>query len=234
MRFLILTILVGGFCPGYSQSYQQVAGFSYVEKVTGSSAELPVIIAFHFSSSKPIDAIAEYDSLKVPVRIIAPRGNFRKRDGYSYFPADYYTKDSLTQMTLSRQTLDSIAVFVKAIGEKYKTKPIVAGFSQGGDLSFLLAVYYPGLIQAAFPFAGFIHHQRWDDATKHAQKSVPIYIYQGDADKIVAVDFSRKEVAALKPYFAISITTYPGLGHDFSPAMMRDYADAMRRIIRQK
>jgi len=233
MRFLLIVLIVGVHA-GYSQGYQQAAGFNYLEMVKGSGTDLPVIIAFHFSSSKPVDAIAEYDSLKIPVRIIAPRGNFRKRDGYSYFPSDYYSKDSLTQMTLARQTLDSVAVFVKTIGEKYKAKPIVAGFSQGGDLSFLLAVYYPGLIRAAFPLAGFIHHQRWNDATKHTQKSVPIYMYQGDADKIINVDFSRREVAALKPFFAISLTTYPGLGHDFSPAMMRDYAETMRRILQQK
>lgn len=236
MRSVLLLILfIVSFIASAQLKYQKIAGFEYAESIKGNanaSNQLPVLIAFHFSSSRPSEAIEEYDSLKFPVRIIAPKGNFRKEGGYSYFPSEYYSKDSLTQMALSKQTLDSVAAFVKAIGQKYKTKPIVAGFSQGGDLSFLLAIYYPQLIKAAFPFAGFVHRQRWEDVKKHAQKSVPVYIYQGDVDKIISVNFSRKEVRELKSYFNITLTTYPGLGHDYSPEMMRDYSAMMKKILK--
>jgi phospholipase/carboxylesterase len=123
-------------------------------------------------------------------------------------------------------------VFLKSIIKKYKVKPIVAGFSQGGDISFLLAIYYPDLIKAAFPLAGFVHRQRFDDVKKHTQRKVPIYIYQGEDDKIVSVNYSRKEVLELRSFFSISITTYPGLGHDFSPQMKRDYAALMKTYLK--
>src|SRR5688572_22002821 len=138
-KALSLFFVLSGFICSAQKDYQLVAGFKYLEAVKGNAQpddNLPIIIGFHFSSSNSQETAADYDSIKIPVRLILPQGNFRKREGYTYFPPDYYSKDSLTQMIIAKQTLDSIASFVKAIREKYKTKPIVAGFSQGGDLSF--------------------------------------------------------------------------------------------------
>jgi pimeloyl-ACP methyl ester carboxylesterase len=236
LALLLFSILMSSEAQKPSE-YQIVNGFRYLETVLNASnsteADLPVIIGFHYSSSTPQEAVGDYDQIKQPVRLILPQGNFRKRSGFSYFPPDYYIKDSLTQIGISKMTVDSIALFVKAIGDKFNRKPIVAGFSQGGDLSFLLAVYYPTLIRAAFPLAGFIHRQRWNDARLQGQKETPIVIYLGEDDKIVSAAYSRQEVNALKTHFTISLKTYPALGHDFSPAMKKDYADLMIKVLNE-
>lgn len=231
MKLFALGLMLA--CPFicFSQyHYQQTNGIKFLEAVkntTAIDADLPVIIGFHYSSATPQEAVNDYDQIKAPVRLILPKGNFIKRSGFSYFPPDYYAKDSLTQTSISKIALDSIASFVRAIGNKYNRKPIVAGFSQGGDISFLLAVYYPELITAAFPLAGFLHRQRLDDVKNHSQKSVPILIYQGEADKIISVEYTRKMVQEISRYFTISVKTYPDLGHDFSPEMKKDYAARM-------
>lgn len=241
MRYLVLAtfFLIVSFVSLAQpiKRLKQIEGFSYLDTVINNPTglkDLPLIVAFHYSSSNPKEAFTDYDSLKVPARIIAPCGNFTKRGGYTYFPPDYYSQDSLMQIISSKKTVDSIAVFLKAISKKYKTKPIVAGFSQGGDISFLLAIYYPELIKAAFPLAGFVHRQRFDDVKKHAHLRSPIHVFQGDDDKIVSADYSKNEVSELSSYFVISITTYPGLGHDFSPVMKRDYAELMEIYLEMK
>lgn len=233
IAYLSILLLSNAFCYGQS-GYQSIAGFDFLEVVKPgelSERPIPVIIGFHYSSSDPSYAVTDYDEISSPVRLILPKGNFQKRDGWSYFPTDYYTKDSVSQVAISRKTLDSIAVFVKAIGEKYKTKPLVAGFSQGGDLSLLLAIYYPEIIRAGFPLAGFLHRQRWEDAKKNAQKDVGIYIYQGDADKIVSAQYTQAQVKELGQFFNIHLNLYPGLGHDFNAQMKKDYAKLMEKIL---
>jgi phospholipase/carboxylesterase len=236
MKYIFAVLcLAGSLVCSAQQMVQQAEGFKYLEALknaTDSEADLPVIIGFHYSSSTPKVTIEEYDQVTGPFRIILPQGNFRKRSGFTYFPPDYYSKDSLTQMAIPKITVDSIARFVKAIGEKYKRKPIVAGFSQGGDISFLLAIYYPELITAAFPLAGFVHRQRMDDIKLHSHKAVPISVYQGEDDKIVSVAYSKRGVKELGKYFLISLKTYPGLGHDFSPQMKKDYAARMSDFFR--
>jgi predicted esterase len=220
--------------PG-NPAYYSAEGFDYYEIVkTGESnnKQLPLLVAFHFSSSTPEELISYYDSLQMPVRIIIPRGNYPKRNGYSYFPQDHYAKDSLSQMITVKGTVDSMAVFLKAISRKYKVKPVVSGISQGGDISLLLAIHYPQLIKAAFPLLGFIHRQAYEGMKGSSVKGVPVYMFQGEDDKIVSVNYTQKEVAFLKNKFQITLSTYPQTGHDVTAAMEKDYSALMRPLLR--
>lgn len=216
--------------------YRSLAGFQYLEMVRGKVTEneaYPLLIAFHYSSGRPEETIADYDSLKTPVRIIIPRGNHVKREGYSYFPVNYYKEDSTTQVKLSRKTLDSVAGFVKAIEASYHTKAVVSGISQGGDLAWLLAVYYPQLCKAAFPFAAFIHRQSFDDILKLPVNEVPVYLYQGEADPIIAVDYTRAAVKKLGTKLTLKLSTYPGVKHDISGPMKKAYSLQIDKMLKQ-
>jgi predicted esterase len=233
--FVLPILLASSSIVGFAQSagtYHTKAEFDYYEIVKGgdsSDKNLPVLIAFHYSSSTPQETLSYYDSLTTPVRLIFPRGNYRKRNGYSYFPPDHYTQDSTTQMHTVRKTVDSVAVFLNALYKEYPVKPVVSGISQGGDISLLLAVYHPRLIKASFPLLGFMHRQAYESLKKTSGKKVPIHLYQGEADKIVAIDYTRKEVAFLQSIVNITLSSYPGLDHDVSPEMERDYSEKMRK-----
>jgi phospholipase/carboxylesterase len=208
-----------------------IEGFEYIEVIKGEdNGKLPLLIAFHYSSGNPRETIADYDSLKNPVRIIIPKGNHKKRDGFSYYPIDYYQKDSLTQCAISKITVDSIAKFVKSIEKKYKQKAIVSGISQGGDIAFLLAKYYPQLCKASFPFAAVIQPNIVVELKNKAVKKIPIYLFQGEADKIVSVITARKKVEEIGKMLKITLQTYPNLGHDISPEMKMDYSKLIDNI----
>ncbi|AXY74349.1 hypothetical protein D3H65_10330 [Paraflavitalea soli] len=216
--------------------YRFLAGFHYLEIVKGKVAAneaYPLLIAFHYSGGKPEETIADYDSLKTPVRVIIPRGNYAKRAGNSYFPVNYYKEDSATQVKLSRKTLDSIAVFVKAIETDYNARAVVSGISQGGDLAWLLAIYYPALCKAAFPFAAFIHRQSFDEVLQRPVNKVPIYVYQGEADPIIAVDYTREAVKKLGTTLTLKLSTYPGVKHAISPSMKKDYSLLIDKMLKQ-
>jgi len=230
---LILMILVTNSVKAQIKStwHTTIAGFQYLEVIKGYDAgKLPLLIAFHYSSSKPEETVADYDSLKTPVRIIIPRGNYEKRNGYSYYPSTYYKEDSLTQINLSKQTLDSLAGFVDIIEKKYDSKAVVSGISQGGDIAFLLAVYYPNLCKASFPFAGYIHSQLYNDIMRNPLNKVPVYIFQGEDDPIVPVSYSREAVKKLDKKLTLKLFTYPGVGHEISAKMKMDYSAIIDKI----
>jgi phospholipase/carboxylesterase len=198
---------------------------------TPGNGPYPLLIAFHYSSGKPEESLADYDSLKTPVRIIIPRGNNPKREGFSYYPINYYKEDSATQVKRSRQTLDSIAAFVTAIETRYKTKAVVSGISQGGDIAWLLAIYHPQLCKASFPFAAFIHTQSYNEILQRPANKVPVYLYQGEADPIIAVSYTRATVKMLGKKLNIKLTTYPGVKHDISSDMKRDYSTLLDKVL---
>ncbi|MDF2189075.1 dienelactone hydrolase family protein [Paraflavitalea sp. CAU 1676] len=236
-QLLLLVSLMAAAFAGYTQAVMQdsVAGFRYVEQVRGGvrdNGAYPLLIAFHYSSGTPQESLADYELLKTPVRIIVPVGNVRKRNGYSYYPHDHYKLDSLAQMKEAHITLDSIAAFVKAIEAKYGVKPVVSGISQGGDLAWMLAVYYPPLVKAAFPFAAFIHRQAYASILDMPANKVPVYLYQGEDDPIIAVSYTREAVKALGRHMPLKLSTYPGLKHDISPQMKTEYSGLMDKVLR--
>jgi predicted esterase len=224
--FLFMILSIGSVKAQTINSRQtSIEGFEYTEIIRGTdNGKLPLLIAFHYSGGTPSETIADYDNLKYPVRIIMPKGNHRKRNEFSYYPADYYQKDSSTQWNLAKITVDSIAKFVRAVELKYKSTAIVSGISQGGDIAFLLAVFYPELCKASLPFAAVIHSNINKELSNKSSASTPIYLFQGENDAIVSVRFTRDKVKEIGKKLNLQLRTYPNLGHGISPKMKMDYS----------
>jgi phospholipase/carboxylesterase len=232
MKNSLLILLTIFSLNAYAQESEikkdSLAGFEYISMVKGANnGKLPLLIAFHYSGGNPTETLADYDQLKSPVRIIIPKGNYMKRNGFSYYPSAYYQKDSLTQYDLARRTLDSMAKFVAAIEEKHQSIAIVSGISQGGDLSFLLAKHYPDLCRASFPFAAVIHPNINRELQQKAIKKIPIFLFQGDADPILSVTITKKRVQEIGKKMNLQLFTYPGVGHEISSQMKIDYSKIM-------
>lgn len=88
----------------------------------------------------------------------------------------------------------------------------LTGISMGGFGTWDTALAYPDTFAAIAPICGgagvgFVMAERIKD--------VPCWIFHGDADKAVPVDFSTKMHGALqKAGSAAKLTVYPGVGHD--------------------
>lgn len=213
-----------------------LAGVAYEEVVRGETANgeaMPVLIAFHYSGGSAAESFENYDQIAGPVRILVPLGRYPKRQGLSYFPVDYYQRAPDEQFRVARDTVDGLAPFLEAVIDTWGAAPVVSGISQGGDISLLLAVYHPELVAAAFPFAAVVPGGLSVTAERAALPGPPIHAMQGEADTIVDVEVTRARIDALAPSLPVSLTTYPGLGHDISPAMKADYTRLIEEALRR-
>lgn len=226
-----LILIAAPACAQLRQGH--AAGFDYEEVVLGDPATpgMPLIIALHYSGGTPRESLANYDALGAPVRIVAPRGTHRKRDGFSYYPPNYYALDPAEQLRIARETEGRIAVFVADMAKLHGVKPVVTGISQGGDLSLLLALYHPDLIAAALPFAAVLRPEVAQAGMADGKAAPPIHMFQGEADEIVLVAETRRQVAVLAKHAPVTLKTYPGLGHDISPAMKADYTALLDKLL---
>ncbi len=96
---------------------------------------------------------------------------------------------------------------------------VLTGLSLGGAGSCHLAATYPDRFAALAPICG---PWTWFYVTP-ASALLPLWAFHGDADPVVAVEDSRRLVAAVRELNGRArLTEYPGVGHD---AWSQAYAD---------
>ncbi len=120
------------------------------------------------------------------------------------FNYDYPITDPLQlAIDLTKQIMSSEAVD--------KDRVYISGLSMGG-MGTLEAVYrYPKLFAAAVPVCGAADEQ----AYKKRHVKIPLWLFHGDEDTVVPVDYSRKIVARLQALGAsVKYTEYPGVKHN--------------------
>lgn len=214
----------------------EAAGVGYVERILGgASAEepLPLIVAVHGLGDRPESFASVYAALPVKARLIAPRGE-PWQGGFSWFSAGSLDDPPRLAEGTARAA-DRLAQMIEVL---LRTRPsrgraIVTGFSQGGMLSFTLAVRHPALVAAAFPVSGLIAPELVPTSWPMAAASPPIRAFHGDADGRVSVARARDSVAALTAIgLDAGLREYAGVGHTISPAMRADLLRAIAEAAR--
>jgi phospholipase/carboxylesterase len=215
----------------------QVAGIHYLELITGgaeANAELPMIIAIHGLGDSPegfANLLASFDR---PARVILPRALDPYEPGWSWFPLRARDTDVEALAAGIERAAAALAPAIAELSEQRPTKgkPIVTGFSQGGMLSFCLAVHHGELFSAAFPVGGWLPPPLWPKPEADAKQAPPIVAFHGDAD--VAVKFEPTEAAVInlqKRGYRVELNSYAGVGHAIPEDMRADLFEALRTAV---
>ena len=120
---------------------------------------------------------------------------------------------------------DSLPLIVDLLADMQKEYRIdanrlyVTGLSMGGFGTWDLLGRHPQMFAAAAPICG-----GGDPETCSKFSKVPIWVFHGDADKVVRPEQSRRMVEGLKKAGGMpKYTEYPGVGHD---SWSQTYGDA--------
>src|SRR4029079_16314755 len=99
-----------------------------------------------------------------------------------------------------RALADRVVATADAIRAARPTRgrPVVMGFSQGGMLTWAVAVGHPRAIAAAFPVAGFLFPEIVEKTRVDVVATPPIVAFHGAADPLVSVDDERQGVRLLE------------------------------------
>lgn len=155
--------------------------------------------------------------------------NQKQFPAYVVFPqcpeSDYWSsvKIDRTQMPLQldfnyeRPLTKSLQLVVSLIRKLIDEKPIdpkriyVVGLSMGGMGTFEIIHHYPELFAAAIPICG------GGDALQFNKRAarIPLWIFHGDADGVVKVDYSRTMLNRIQKYNKdVRYTEYKGVNHN--------------------
>lgn len=203
----------------------------FVEHVTGGApgAPLPVIIAVHGLGDRPEDFIRLFRGFPAPARIVAPRGPAPHGRGWSWFPVQIPVKADDPAMAeglrASAARLAALAAWLQA-HRSVSGRPVITGFSQGGMLSFAVALHHPDAIGAAVPIAGALPPALWTSPGPGV--GPPIRALHGTADAIVPFMAARGLVFALAAGgHDATLRPFEGVGHRIPPPMRAALFEAL-------
>lgn len=206
------------------------AGITYIETTTGGAdpdSPLPLLIGIHGYGANPEDLATTLKSLDVKARLVLLRGTEKTRSGgFAWFPV----RKSKTDMSVPglEPAADRVAAAIDVVSKSRPTrgKPVVLGFSQGGMLTFTLALRHPEVVATAFPLSGWMPPELIPE--KDPKKTYPpIIAMHGAADDVLPIQPTRESVARMKERgFDVKLLEYPGVGHGVHE-VMRERLDEM-------
>jgi phospholipase/carboxylesterase len=233
LRRLAATCLVIGLaaaCASNDQAPVKAAAvpppLEFVEiGVAGAGVkDAPLVVAVHGLGDRPENLAELYRDISVPCRLVLPRGPIPYAGGSSWFDIDIpYAPDAALGARIGAAA-DRVAALIDHLktARAIRGKPVVTGFSQGGMISFAVALRHPEAVGLAVPIAGALPESAFPARPLAGEKPV-IRAFHGTADTLVPIDFARRTIAALAAAgYDASLEEYAGVGHMVSPAMQRD------------
>jgi phospholipase/carboxylesterase len=184
----------------------------------GEHEALPTVIAVHGRGDQAERFVALFEGLPGPVRVVAPRAPIPWGEGGSWFTDAAHRLDQEVLAEQMRARAGQVAALITALSADYpvRGKPVIAGFSQGGMLSFAVAIEHPEAIAGAVPVAGYLPVALVPDGAPRVR--VPVRALHGEADDVLPLEPTQRGVAALQAAgFDVSMRTWPGVGHTIEP-----------------
>ncbi|WP_437651015.1 alpha/beta hydrolase [Sorangium sp. So ce362] len=210
------------------------ARVEYLEEVTGGadrSEALPLVVAIHGLGDRPESFAGVLAGADVKARLIVPRGLTPYGDGYSWFPLQQALASEDVGQGILRAAAALAATIERIAAERpTRGKAIVTGFSQGGALTFALALHHPRAVGAAFPVSGWVPPAVLPGGSAVEPATPALVALHGEADRRVPIGPTRDAIAALDGRgVKASLKSYPGVGHTVSGEMRRDLLQLIRR-----
>jgi phospholipase/carboxylesterase len=191
----------------------------FVEATTAGAAgdaALPLVVALHGLGDRPENFIGLFQDFPVQARVVAPHSRSPYSDGFAWFPPSNPMSDESAPAMGS--AADDVARFIDEAARARPTlgRPIVTGFSQGGALSYAIAVRHANAVAATVPISGWLPPPLWPHELP--QGAPPIFAFHGTADARVPLERDRAGANALEELgFKVQLRVSEGVEHAIPP-----------------
>jgi phospholipase/carboxylesterase len=223
------------FTPPDPDGYGRAGELRYLEIVLGGDADdtLPMVVVIHGLGDSPGRHWLDLVQLDAPLRLIMPEAPTPYLDGFSWFT---YRAATASPERLARGIARAEAQLAVALerlvrGRPTRGRPLVTGYSQGGMLSFALALAHPERIEIAVPISGMLPAPLWPK-TRPSGRFPSIVALHGAADERVPYALTarlRDHLQALG--YPVTLHTYEGVAHSISDEMRAQVIAALKNAL---
>jgi phospholipase/carboxylesterase len=204
---------------------------NFILHTTGGKTDaepLPWVIAMHGLGDRPESFVDLFDEVSFAAHVYVLQAPLPYGSGFDWFGVRVSGNPVRLSQAMERAATRVVQV-IDELGQQpnNRGKPAVTGFSQGGMLSYTLAVLHPDKIGFAAPVSGWLPQQLWPKA-KSAGPLATIVGFHGEADRGVPFDQCRLAVEHLVALgYPVTFHSYPGLGHSMSRALIAEWDSAL-------
>lgn len=160
--------------------------------------ETPLLILLHGYGSNEEDLFSFAPTLPEDWLIISFRAPFTTPyGGYSWYDIDLMNVENRIDIPQAKKSLEMILENIMAITNRYglTTNPThLAGFSQGGILSYALALHHPTLFSKVACLSCYPEEKLLDNIAKDKKKleHLRFFISHGSDDAVIPLEWARK------------------------------------------
>jgi phospholipase/carboxylesterase len=194
---------------------------------------LPWIVAIHGLGDTPEAFVGLLDGVPLRAHVLAPRALYPYGRGFDWF-RQRVTGDPERLAEAVNDAAERLVkwIDVRAREEQNVGRPVVLGFSQGGILTFALAVQHPEVFRAAAALGGQLPRPLWPSTKPNV--ALPLLALHGSDDRTVPVAPTRALTAHLDELgYQVVLLEFPGVAHRVPLEMQTRLVDFIARELDQ-
>lgn len=178
------------------QSQEKASLHYLVREPKVKTANTPVIILMHGVGSNEYDMFSLADRFPDNFLVLSARGPLTLSNGrYAWFHVDFATGKPIINFEEQEKSRALIAKFVNEIKTIYRINGdniFLGGFSQGGIMSYSVALTNPGLVKGIAVMSGRLLQEIRPLVKESEQlKKLQIFISHGIEDELLTIDYPR-------------------------------------------
>ena len=113
-----------------------------------------------------------------------------------------------------------------------QNKIVLAGFSQGGWITWHLGLSHPDTFHGLIPVGGMYRKVSGSSATPRDLKKIRVFVMVGENEREDVVDSNREAVSSLEKLGAkTKLNVYDGVGHDFPDNANEEQIKALKFVL---
>jgi len=189
---------------------------------------VPLVVAIHGLGDRPESFRRLFQGFPGRAHFVFPAGDMAWGDGLGWWPIPGEIKEDNMAPGLDAAAARLAARIRLWASSGIVGKPIVTGFSQGGMLSFALAVKFPNEIGEALPAGGLLPPSMLPASWPAGTARPRIVALHGGADDVVPHAFGKTSADNLRALgLDVEWRSYAGLTHWISADVRKDLFAAL-------
>lgn len=169
-----------------------------VREPANITPETPLLILLHGYGSNEEDLFSFVPTLPEHWLIVSLRApKTTPYGGYAWYDIDFNNQEKFVDVLQAEEALSAILEKIMAITNKYgltENETHLCGFSQGGILSYALALRYPDLFSKIACLSAYPEEKLLTNIVKDKKKleRLRFFVSHGTDDAVIPMDWGRK------------------------------------------